>query len=228
MKLRRSVLFVVVMSFLVIGSSLMALTSVQYAAAAGFDCASVTELPQAECAALVAFYQSTDGANWTDNSNWLVTNTPCQDWAGVICGEGYVEEIYLPANNLRGSLPAELSALSQMAFFDVSGNAVQGTVPASLGAIAELEEIYLHANKGLTGELPLELANLQRLTVLHVQDTGVCATPGIIQAASGTVNSAQVDAYHAWLANVEYVDSSGMACIPAGSDIEGYFPLILR
>ena len=29
-----------------------------------FDCGEVDEIPQAECEALVALYNSTDGANW--------------------------------------------------------------------------------------------------------------------------------------------------------------------
>jgi len=32
------------------------------------DCAAVTEIPSTECEALVALYNSTDGANWSYNS----------------------------------------------------------------------------------------------------------------------------------------------------------------
>ena len=35
-----------------------------------FDCATVTEIPRSECEALVAFYTSTDGANWRNNTGW--------------------------------------------------------------------------------------------------------------------------------------------------------------
>lgn len=47
-------------------------------------CADVTEIPQAECEALVQLYNSTDGPNWTNNTDWLQTNTPC-NWYGVAC-----------------------------------------------------------------------------------------------------------------------------------------------
>ena len=50
--------------------ALTALMSLQY------DCSTVTEIPQDECEALIALYGSTDGDNWTDNTDWLVTDTP--------------------------------------------------------------------------------------------------------------------------------------------------------
>lgn len=33
----------------------------------------------AECEALVELYESTGGAQWLEQGNWLVTNTPCSD-----------------------------------------------------------------------------------------------------------------------------------------------------
>jgi hypothetical protein len=41
------------------------------AKAQGFSCASVTEIPEAECEALVALYISTNGPGWSNNSGWL-------------------------------------------------------------------------------------------------------------------------------------------------------------
>ena len=49
-----------------------------------FDCGTVTEIPQAECQALVALYDSTGGAGWLHRDGWLVSNTPCS-WYGVTC-----------------------------------------------------------------------------------------------------------------------------------------------
>jgi hypothetical protein len=34
-----------------------------------FDCATVTDAPKSECEALVAVYESTNGAGWKDNTN---------------------------------------------------------------------------------------------------------------------------------------------------------------
>jgi len=43
---------------------------------AATDCATVSQIPQVECEALVALYNSAGGPNWSDNSsnNWNVTN----------------------------------------------------------------------------------------------------------------------------------------------------------
>lgn len=41
-----------------------------------FDCTAVSEIPQIECEALVTLYKSTNGANWSNNSDWLNTTTP--------------------------------------------------------------------------------------------------------------------------------------------------------
>lgn len=59
---------------------------------ADFNCANVTEIPNSECEALVAFYNRLDGDNWSNNSGWLSTNTPC-DWNGVYCRAGHVVQI---------------------------------------------------------------------------------------------------------------------------------------
>jgi hypothetical protein len=47
--------------------------------------ASYAQIPQIERDALVALYNSTDGANWTDNTGWLgEAGTECS-WFGVRC-----------------------------------------------------------------------------------------------------------------------------------------------
>ena len=45
--------------------------------AATSSCTSVTQIPVAECEALVALYNGTDGPNWYRNTGWLATNMPC-------------------------------------------------------------------------------------------------------------------------------------------------------
>ena len=68
----------------------------------------VTEIPLAECQALAAIYNSTDGDNWTNNSGWLQTDRPCK-WYGVTCdNSGHVTELNLVDNFLNGNLPSEI------------------------------------------------------------------------------------------------------------------------
>ena len=62
---------------------------------AGFSISSI------ERDALVALYNSTDGANWTDNTGWLgEAGTECI-WFGVTCSSGSVAQIVLNGNSLR-------------------------------------------------------------------------------------------------------------------------------
>ena len=44
-------------------------------------------IPAQEREALIAIYNSSDGANWTNNDGWLgVPGTECQ-WWGVVCNQ---------------------------------------------------------------------------------------------------------------------------------------------
>ena len=56
-----------------------------------------TGVPLLECEALVALYTSTDGANWSDNTNWLSTE-PVNAWYGVGAGGGHVGALNLRTN----------------------------------------------------------------------------------------------------------------------------------
>ena len=72
---------------------------------------SYSQVPQNERDALVALYNSTDGASWTDNTGWLgAAGTEC-DWYRITCSGGSVYKIRLFSNSLTGSIPAELGNL---------------------------------------------------------------------------------------------------------------------
>ena len=66
-----------------------------------FDCTTVTEIPVAECEALVALYDSTNGDNWYWKDGWLQTDTPCS-WLGITCNAGHVTKLELDTNGLQG------------------------------------------------------------------------------------------------------------------------------
>ncbi|MEA3345190.1 MAG: hypothetical protein U9Q78_02925 [Chloroflexota bacterium] len=83
------------------------LAILDYTGAQPFSCDTVTEIPQMECEALVALYNSTDGVNWNHKSGWLDTSTPCS-WYGVKCQGGHVTELNMLNNHLAGTMPSEL------------------------------------------------------------------------------------------------------------------------
>ena len=84
-------------------------------------------------AALVALYNATDGANWTDNTNWL-TNIPLGQWHGVSAdAEGRVCALYLHGNGLSGEIPEELGNLTNLVGLYLGYNQLSGEIPAELG-----------------------------------------------------------------------------------------------
>lgn len=99
-------------------------------------CTGVGVVPAAECAALVDLFNATNGPGWTNRDGWLAPESaPCA-WYGVTCAAGRVVEVRLPANNLRGSLPAALGRLSAVTVLDLRANALFGPIPPSICLLA--------------------------------------------------------------------------------------------
>lgn len=131
-----------------------------------FSCATATGVPQVECEALVALYNSTNGAGWTNATDWLVTNTPCS-WYGVVCSGGHVTQLNLFSNNLAGPLPPELGNLASLQKLLLYSNALTGSIPEELGNLAALTDLYLNQNQ-LTGSIPPALGGLTALVRLYL------------------------------------------------------------
>jgi len=135
-------------------------------AAMGF-CDDVTEIPKAECRALVALYDSTDGSNWNNSTGWLQTKTPC-GWHGLQCSDGHVTQVSLFANELTGSIPPQLAHLNSLRVLDLSYNYRLGSsIPPELGNLARLQHLDL-GNNELAGSIPVELGRLKSLELLNL------------------------------------------------------------
>jgi hypothetical protein len=91
-------------------------------------------VPQLECEALVALYDSTNRASWVNANGWSVTDTPCS-WYGVSCEMGHVGALSLSTNRLTGTIPRELGDLAKLQTLNLSSNALSGTLPYSLTAL---------------------------------------------------------------------------------------------
>ena len=125
-------------------------------------------------AALMALYEATGGPDWNFSRNWL-TDAPLREWYGVgINSYGRVRSIQLTDNNLTGSLPPELSRLTEMFFLSLYSNEITGPIPPELGNLSDLGYFVLSSNN-LTGPIPPEfggLANLQTLELAGNDLTG--------------------------------------------------------
>ena len=118
-------------------------------------------------AALVALYEATDGANWTNNTNWL-SDEPLGQWSGVETDDnGRVIQVSFYENQLSGEIPAELGSLANLEILNLWDNQLSGEIPTELGSLANLERLYLSGNQ-LSGEIPAELGSLANLERLYL------------------------------------------------------------
>ena len=123
---------------------------------------------------LVALYNATGGANWTDNTNWL-SNEALSEWHGVTTNsDGRVTRLELNINQLTGPIPAALGNLTNLRTLNLHGNELTGTIPVELGDLTNLWYLFLSSNE-LTGTIPVELGdltNLQHLWLFNNMLTG--------------------------------------------------------
>ena len=107
--------------------------------------------------ALVALYNSTDGANWTNS--WNLADSSINTWYGVTLNddEDRVATLGLSSNNLNGSIPSELGNLDQLQYLNLADNQLSDAIPPELGDLAQLERLILRDNQ-LSGSIPLNWA----------------------------------------------------------------------
>ena len=145
-------------------------------------------------AALMALYNSTGGADWTNNTNWGSTE-PLDMWHGVYTNaDGRVTQLNLWGNNLDGILPAALGNLDQMIQLYLWGNQLSEAIPTSLGSLTNLQELDLSNNR-LTGSIPDELGSLTNLQELSLgynrKFRGDGGLSGTIPASLGNLTNLQ-------------------------------------
>ena len=127
--------------------------------------------------ALVALYDSTNGANWKRNDNWL-SDAPVGEWYGIATDtESRVVRITLRDNALEGEIPAEIGDLADLRSLRLDHNQLSGPIPTTVGSLEHLAALWLNDNQ-LTGTLPTEFAELDSLSGLWIGNnrlTGVVA-----------------------------------------------------
>jgi len=131
-----------------------------------------------ESYALATLYHSTNGENWWMTYSWL-DDDPCF-WGGVECyydwwtDYSHTTELYLSQNNLAGTIPREISMLSNLNSLYLSWNELTGPIPSEVSRLSSLEFVELSYNS-LSGTIPtsiLEGGNLTQVSLQHNFLTG--------------------------------------------------------
>src|SRR5690606_2518613 len=72
--------------------------------------------------ALVALYNATGGAEWSNDTNWLTGEVG--SWFGVTINGQSITALELPSNNLAGDVPDFVVDIQALETVDLSGNAI--------------------------------------------------------------------------------------------------------
>jgi len=150
---------------------------------------------QTDREALIAFYNSTDGPNWKNNTNWC-SDKPLNEWFGIkVNSVGRVAELKLRENNLSGQLTSSIGKLTRLNVLDVAQNNLEGNLPPSLGELHSLSLLWLHTNK-FSGTLPIELGKLKSLFSLLLTNNQLTGTIPQELRFARTLNTLCVDLNH--------------------------------
>lgn len=123
---------------------------------------------------LVNLYNSTNGKNWLNNTNWL-SSQPVSTWYGVQTNENRVIEIFLGYNNLINSIPESIGNLDKLEYLYLSGNKLSGNIPTSITNCIFLKNFYLDNNQ-LSGSIPFDIDNFQELINFNVANNQFSGT----------------------------------------------------
>lgn len=134
---------------------------------------------------LAVLYFALNGSEWKDKANFLAPEHECAWFApeyfdqffrrnyavGVTCDpvEMRVQDIFLPQNNLMGSLPTELIQLIHLKMLALPGNTIFGEIPSSFKVLSHLTYLDLKYND-ISGYIPDWISNLKNLEVLALSN----------------------------------------------------------
>ncbi|KAL8217598.1 hypothetical protein R6Q57_020971 [Mikania cordata] len=102
--------------------------------------------------------------------------SPC-NWPGISCSGKRVVGINLTNNNIAGNMFGNFSALTELAYLDLSANTISGSLPVDLGNCQNLKILNLSHNM-IDGEL-----NLTGLGSLEILDLSVNRLSGEISTS---------------------------------------------
>lgn len=213
--------------------------------------------------AMVVLYFTTNGKNWKDNLNFLDPNKNTCDWyqvfappkgeEGVLCNP-YTREIIglsMISNNVRGTIPSELSHVTSLEYIESIQNPLSGSIPdgwqrlTALKTVAiafnkltgtlpswmpqswpDMEFLYL-SNNALTGTLPEEFSGFEKLSVLALDDNILTGNTDVLWNAMSALEFAYLEdnAFTGTLPNLNTETNAALKILDVSSNrLNGSLP----
>ena len=128
-----------------------------------------------ERAALIDLYNSTNGDNWTNNTNWC-SDLPVGEWYGVSTdGQGRVIGLNLKNNLLSGSISESFRCLSGLKVINFIGNDLYGTILDKIDGMIYMKSLFLRMNN-FSGVIPESIRDLKNLEQFSLSDNNFTGT----------------------------------------------------
>ena len=127
--------------------------------------------------ALLALYDSTNGANWTNttagNQPWDI-NTPICDWFGVTVVNNKVTKVILSGNNLEGEIPDGISGLIHLTDLILTHGRLSN-ISEKIGDLQSLKQLWLYRNQ--ITSIPDRIGDLQNLEWFAIYQNQITDIP---------------------------------------------------
>jgi len=146
--------------------------------------------------ALVALYNSTNGAYWHQNNHWLQGGVPVSYWFGVTVNNNRVTRIDLDNNNLAGIIPAEIGNLDSLSFLDLAADSIF-SLPNTIGNLVTLDTLGLFS--AVIDTLPPGIGNLSDLKYFDFSYTQIRYLP---EETEGLTKLEYLMGFHGKLRNI--------------------------
>lgn len=113
------------------------------------------------------YINSTNGSDWTNNTNWLTG--PVNIWYGISVINSEVIQVGLQNNNLTGSIPPEIGNLTKLSVLNLRYNQLSGSIPDGIGNLKLLYLLLINDNF-FTGAIPYQIRNLTSLAHIFINN----------------------------------------------------------
>jgi Leucine-rich repeat (LRR) protein len=142
-------------------------------------------------------YNSTDGANWNNNTNWNFAGGPSSvnnSWYGLTVSGGRLTRVFMPNNKLNGTIPTSIGGATALEIIDLSLNqnemgegGLVGNIPQEIFTLPNLELLNLHFNN-LSGNIPASVSSAISLRNINLGGNDLTGTIPNLSALSNLLS----------------------------------------